>query len=176
MWAVHGLRFQANFPIYFWGGSVLAAAHLINRTPTPLLHNKTPFEILFNQPPSYDAIRTFGCLAFAHNHKTKGDKFANKSRKCVFIGYPFDKKGWRLFDLDERVFLVSRDVKFFEEVFPFIDTEVANISPHDVVPIEHDVHDDFADFVFEDFDDDSIQPTKPPLAHPYTSSSPPPKF
>ena len=31
------LRFQANLPIYFWGASVLIAAHLINRTPTPLL-------------------------------------------------------------------------------------------------------------------------------------------
>ncbi|KAL6335992.1 hypothetical protein AAG906_003619 [Vitis piasezkii] len=87
------LRFQANLPIYFWGESVLAAAHLINRTPSPLLHNKTPFEILFGTPPSYAAIHTFGCLSFAHDKKSKGDKFASRSRKCVFLGYPFGKKG-----------------------------------------------------------------------------------
>ena len=54
------LRFQANLPIFFWGECVLAASHLINRTPTPKLENKTPFEILFNKPPSFDALRTFG--------------------------------------------------------------------------------------------------------------------
>ncbi|KAL6576051.1 hypothetical protein OROHE_000522 [Orobanche hederae] len=31
------LRFQAKLPIYFWGESVLAAAHLINRTPSSVL-------------------------------------------------------------------------------------------------------------------------------------------
>ena len=59
------LRFQANLPIYFWGECILGAAHLINRTPTPLLQNKTPFEILFNKLPTFDAIRTIGCLCFA---------------------------------------------------------------------------------------------------------------
>ena len=78
------LRFQANLPIYFWGECVLAAAHLINRTPSSMLQNKTPFEILFGKPPSFGAIRTFGCLCFAHNQKIKGDKFASWSRKCIF--------------------------------------------------------------------------------------------
>ena len=34
------------------------------------------------------------------------------------MGYPFVKKGWSLFDLEKKVF-VSRDVKFYENVFPF---------------------------------------------------------
>lgn len=55
---------------------MLLVHHLINRTPTPLLQNKTPFELLFNHPPSFDAICTIGCYCFAHNHKTTGDKFA----------------------------------------------------------------------------------------------------
>lgn len=41
------LHFQAKLPIYFWGGCVLVASHLINCTPIPLLLNKTPFQILF---------------------------------------------------------------------------------------------------------------------------------
>ena len=55
------LRFQANLPIYFWGEGVLAAAHLINHTPTPLLDNNSPYELLTGTYPSYDEIRTFGC-------------------------------------------------------------------------------------------------------------------
>ena len=65
------LRFQANLPIRFWGENVLTAVHLINRTPTALLKKKTPYEILFGTTPSYNTIRTFCCLCFAHNIKVK---------------------------------------------------------------------------------------------------------
>ena len=108
------------------------------------MQNKTPFEILFHKPPAFDAIRTFGCLCFAHNQKTKGDKFASKSRKCVFVGYPFGKKGWNLYDLESKEFFVSHDVKFIEDVFPFGCLEDVNVGSNIV---EHgDVHEDFCDF------------------------------
>lgn len=101
------LMFQANLPVSFWGECVLTASHLINRTPSPLLDNQTPFEILFGTSPSYSTIKTFGCLCFAHNQKAKGDKFVSRSRKCVFVGYPFGKKGWKLYDLDTNIFCLS---------------------------------------------------------------------
>lgn len=138
------MRFQANLPNNFWGECVLVAAHLINRTPTPIIQNKTPFENLFHKPPLFDAIRNFSCLCFAHNQKIHGDKFASKSRKCVFVGYPFGQKGWRLYDLDAKVFFVSRDVKFLEDVFPFHGPEDVNIAPH-IGTNNAEVHDDFAD-------------------------------
>ncbi|XP_026445322.1 uncharacterized protein LOC113345883 [Papaver somniferum] len=40
------VRFQANLPIQFSGECALTAAYLINRTPTPLLNNKSPYEIM----------------------------------------------------------------------------------------------------------------------------------
>ena len=65
----------------------------------------------------YDHIRVFGCTCFAQNKV--GDKFASKSRKYVFVGYLFGKKGWKLYDLEENKFFESRDVRFCEEIFPF---------------------------------------------------------
>ena len=47
----------------------------------------------------------------------------------MFVGYPFGKKGWRLFDLDNEQFFVSRDVRFQEDVFPFKETEEVNLTP-----------------------------------------------
>lgn len=113
------LRFQANLPIKFWGECILTAGYLINRTPSSVLHGETPYQRLYNTPPPYHHIRTFGSLCYAHNQLTKGDKFASKSRRCVFIGYPHGQKGWRLFDLDKRDFFVSRDVIFRETEFPY---------------------------------------------------------
>ena len=60
------LRFQANLPLKFWGECVLTAAYLINRTPASTLHGKTPYEILFRARPTYEHIKIFGSLCYAH--------------------------------------------------------------------------------------------------------------
>ena len=54
----------------------------------------------------------FGSLWYAHNQDSKGDKFVSCSWRCVFMGYPYGKKGWRVYDLELGVFLTFRDVVF----------------------------------------------------------------
>ena len=90
------LHFQAQFPIEFWGECALVACYFINRTPTRNLDGKTPFELLYGKPPSLEHLRVIGCLAYAHNQHHKGDKFASRSRKCAFVGYPYGTKRWRM--------------------------------------------------------------------------------
>nr|GEY01211.1 retrovirus-related Pol polyprotein from transposon TNT 1-94 [Tanacetum cinerariifolium] len=72
------------------GECILTAAYLINRTPSPILKRKTPYTVLHNIEPPYNHLRTFGCLCYAHTKTV--DKFASRSRKCVFIGYPCGQK------------------------------------------------------------------------------------
>lgn len=74
--------------------------------------------MLYGSPPSYQEIRVFGCLAYAHNQSRGGDKFSSRARKCIFVGYSPGKKVWKLYDVDTNEFLVSRVVEFCEHVFP----------------------------------------------------------
>lgn len=113
------LRFQAHLPIEYWGECVKTAVYILNRTPSQLLNGKTPFERLYGRIPSFKHLRVFGCLAYAHNQHHHGDKFATRSRRCAFLGYPMGKKGWLLFDMDTEKVFVSRDVVFCEDQFPF---------------------------------------------------------
>ncbi|KAI9178269.1 hypothetical protein LWI28_024501 [Acer negundo] len=113
------LYFQSRVPIKFWNECVLAVTFLINRTPTPLLHHKTPYEVLYQTSVDYSYFRVFGCLTFASTLTAHRTKFDPRSRVCVFIGYPLGIKGYRLFDVRTKQVFVSRDVIFHEEIFPF---------------------------------------------------------
>ncbi|CAH9097073.1 unnamed protein product [Cuscuta epithymum] len=113
------LMFQASLPITLWGECVLTAVHLINRTPSGVLGGKTPYELLHGVPPNFSHLRVFGCLCFAHNAYSRGNKFSPRSRRGVFVGYPHGKKGWKIFDWHTGEIFVSRDVIFHEDDFPF---------------------------------------------------------
>ncbi|KAL9996374.1 putative RNA-directed DNA polymerase [Helianthus debilis subsp. tardiflorus] len=113
------LKFEANLPTKFWGECILTATYIINRLPSDVIENKTPYEILYNRQPEYEHMRVFGCLAYYRNTETNGDKFEPRGRVGVFLGYPPGTKGYKVFDAQHNKIVVSRDVKFFGKVFPF---------------------------------------------------------
>jgi len=108
MWLALFAFLLARFPIEFWVECVLTAAYLINCTPTHLLMGKTPYECLFRASPSFDNICVFGCLSYARLQDRTKDKFGPRSRRCVFVGYPFAKKSGSLMTWTTRKFRKSR--------------------------------------------------------------------
>ena len=115
---------------------MLTAVHIINRLLVPILDQKTPFEKLYGKPPSFDRLKVFGCLCFASTLTRNRSKFDLRSSSCVFLGYPFGVKGYKLLDLTTKRIFVSRDVHFLETVFPFI-SPPQSLSPHTNVPLSH---------------------------------------
>ncbi|KAL8144668.1 hypothetical protein AgCh_003023 [Apium graveolens] len=64
--------------------------HLLNvaralRTPTPLLHGMTPYEVLFGQKPDFSQLRVFGCSCFA----TVVPKSSDKDVTFIETSFPF---------------------------------------------------------------------------------------
>ncbi|KAK9682409.1 hypothetical protein RND81_10G072000 [Saponaria officinalis] len=113
------LKLHAHLPTQFLGECVLSATHLINLMPTELLAWKMPSEVLFQKSPTYDHLRVIGYLCFAlglHPHK---DKFSPKYHKCILIGNPALQKGYKLYDIQAKKVLFSRDVLFQESMFHY---------------------------------------------------------
>lgn len=112
------LLFEAGLPLKYWGEAVLTSVFLINRTHMSVLNGVSPFELIYNRPPTLDHLRVFGCLCFA-TRLNISDKFSERAEKSVLLGYFVDKKGYKLLSLDSGLVFCSRDVKFYENVFPF---------------------------------------------------------
>lgn len=112
------LMFQSACPLQFWSECVLTAVFLINRTPSSILPGKSPFEIAFGKLPDFSLLKTFGFLCFATCLNNR-DKFSPRASKCMFLGYADIRKAYKVLDLESGLVFCSRDVKFYENLFPF---------------------------------------------------------
>lgn len=65
----------------------------------------------------------FGCLSYATSLKAHRTKFDSRARKAIFIGHKDGTKGYILYDLQTHEIFISRNVIFYETVFPFKDVQ-----------------------------------------------------
>nr|XP_009799659.1 PREDICTED: uncharacterized protein LOC104245702 [Nicotiana sylvestris] len=90
-----------------------------------LSKSKSPYEVLHGKQPSISHLRVLGCICFATN-LIKHDKFEPRAVRSILLGYAAHQKGYRLLDLEHKVFFISRDVVFYEDVFLFQSLDTAS--------------------------------------------------
>ena len=125
---------HSGLSIKYWVDAFLTAIYLINRLPTPTINNLTPYFKLFNHSPDYHFLRSFGCACYPLLHPYNPHKLAFRSKKCVFLGYSPNHRGYRCLDLSTNRVYISRDVVFNEQDFPAksmssVPTPAVNSSP-----------------------------------------------
>nr|KYP76196.1 Retrovirus-related Pol polyprotein from transposon TNT 1-94 [Cajanus cajan] len=110
---------SSNLPKCFWSYAIGHSVHLINRIPTPVLRDKSPYEVLYSVAPDISMLKVFGSLCFASTLSNNRTKLDPRARKCIFIGFKQGTKGFILFDLKTREVFISRNVSFYENIFPY---------------------------------------------------------
>lgn len=117
--SVRTLLFHAGIPPRLWPDALATSTHLLNLRPTRARAHATPHQLLLGTAPSYDHLRTFGCLCYPNSIATAPHKLAPRSQACAFLGYPPGTKGYRCYDPSTRRVLTSRHISFDETRFPF---------------------------------------------------------
>jgi hypothetical protein len=111
----------------FWAEVVGTTCYLVNQSPSSALDDKTPHEVWSGKKPSLQHLRVFGCDAYVHVPKENRSKMDNKAEKCIFIGYKDGVKGYKLWSLETKKTVYSRDVVF---------REVKDVSKHEFPPMQ----------------------------------------
>jgi hypothetical protein len=103
--------FPLNFPAF------LTTTYLINRMPTRVIDNTSPLERFFHTSLNYSMLCVFGCACWAHFGPTTDISYPFDLRS-VFLGYRSLHKGYRCLDPNFGHIYISKDIVFYENVFP----------------------------------------------------------
>ena len=61
-------------------------------------------------------LKVFGCSAFVYIHSQHRGKFDARAKKCIFVRYSSNKKGYKCYYPTSKKFFHSMDVSFFENI------------------------------------------------------------
>ena len=109
---VRATTITASILSQFWEEATFTVVYTINRCPSPIVQNQTPYDLLFCSSPSYDLLRVFGCVCFTLLHDHERKKLQSCSRLCCFIRYRIGQKGYRCNDPISKRLHVSRHMVF----------------------------------------------------------------
>ena len=130
---VRALLFQAGLPNYLQGEALLAATFLYKRTPHSALKGITLYEKKTSIKPDISFLRVFGSITY---YKVKGldtqNKLKARANKAVLIGFTDNTELYKLWDIELRKVVYSRDVEIIEGKYYTFDnnsTEVEELDP-----------------------------------------------
>ncbi|CAJ2642245.1 unnamed protein product [Trifolium pratense] len=112
---VRSMMSGMNVPKRFWPEAVVWATHVINRSPTLSVKDRTPEEAWSEMKASVSHFKVFGCIAYAHVPDVHRKKLDPKSVKCVHLGVSEESKAYKLYDPMQKKIIISRDVVFDEK-------------------------------------------------------------
>ena len=110
---------HSKLPQQFWEDAFLMTTYIINRLPTPILNQKSPYKIVYHHTPDYHFLKVFGCACWPYLRPYNKHKIDFRSKNCIFIGYSLEHHGYKCLDLATGKVYVSRHVVFYENHFPY---------------------------------------------------------
>ena len=112
------LLVESRLPLTFWNFSMMAAAYLLNITPSRVISYVSPWSVWYNITPNYNRIHPFGCEVYAHIPSHYRSKLQANGVRGIFLGYPTQHAGYLVYHIENQTVVVAKDVKFVDHIFP----------------------------------------------------------
>ncbi|KAG8976249.1 hypothetical protein FRC05_004499 [Tulasnella sp. 425] len=118
--AVTSMLAQAKLPRAVWGQALQLAVRITNASPMSAIKDKTPYEAFYGKKPDLSMLRTFGCRAYVHVQKEKRKEAKWHTQQCIYLEFEDGYKGFKCYNPETNLLVISRDVVFDENEFPSI--------------------------------------------------------
>ena len=86
----------------FWVEAVGTTCYLVNQSPSSSLDEKNTHEVWTRNKPSLRHLRVFRCEVYVHIPKENKIKLDKKDEKCIFIGYKYGLKVYKIRNLETK--------------------------------------------------------------------------
>ena len=109
----------------FWAESSATAEYIRNREVSRSLpHNITPYHQWIGEAPNVSHLRMFGCKCWFVTPKFKLKKLITRSKEGLMMGYFYQSKGYKIWDVESSKLVVSRDVTFNESSVHSLEVQI----------------------------------------------------
>jgi len=109
---------QSKLSLKHWVDACNTTVYLINRLPTLVLKHQSPYVKLLQKNPNYSLLKVFGCACYPLLRPYNNHKLMYRSKKCLFLGYCSNYRGYRCYNPISTKTIISRHVIFDENTFP----------------------------------------------------------
>jgi hypothetical protein len=120
---------QSYLTLTYWVDAFNTAVYLINRLPTTVLKNHSPYFKLLHKQPNYSLLKIFGCACYPLLKPYNSHKLMYRSKKCIFLGYCSNYRGYRCYEPLSKKTIITRSVVFDENTFPAKDRMSTPLTP-----------------------------------------------
>ncbi|TXG46269.1 hypothetical protein EZV62_028232 [Acer yangbiense] len=117
LWHKRYGHFNLNALKYLQSNDMVSDMPEINCIDDVSVQGKTPLEAWSGIKPSVKHLKTFGSICYSHVVAAKRSKLDDKAEMGVLLGYATNSKGYRVFILQTKKLIISRDVQVDEDAY-----------------------------------------------------------
>lgn len=103
-----------NLPSFLWGETMSITIYTLNRYPMKLVEGKNLYEAWMGKKPNISQVNIFGRDVYAFIIFEKRTKLDKRSKKCIFLVYKNQHRGYRLYSPSFISMFILMDAKFNE--------------------------------------------------------------
>lgn len=115
---VRSMLIHKNAPDILWGEALLTIVYVLNRSVNSITIDKTPFELYIGRKPKVGHVKVFGCISNVKTQIKKRSgyqkKYEHRASKSIFVGYEDYDYTYRVYNLQSKKIIISRDVIYDE--------------------------------------------------------------